>query len=99
MSEFVMRTHAVETLFCLFWLLKTLITISSQIDDMEDPEEELRQFKQYLIGKGKKYEDLNEDQLLRWSETFDKYKALQSQTLASQAQAGKDWFSMMYDDY
>ncbi len=57
---------------------------------MEDPEEELRQFKQYLIGKGKKYEDLNEDQLLRWSETFDKYKALQSQTLASQAQAGKD---------
>jgi hypothetical protein len=52
---------------------------------MANPEEELRQFKQYLIGRGKNYENLDEDQLLRWSETFDRYKVLQSQIPAPQA--------------
>ncbi len=61
---------------------------SSQIEDMADPEEELRQFKQYLIGKGERYEDLSKEERRSWAETFDKYKALQSQTPASQA--GKD---------
>ncbi len=51
---------------------------------MADPEE-LRQFKQYLAGKGKNYEDLDENKLLCWSETYDKFQVLQSQIPPQQA--------------
>lgn len=53
---------------------------------MATPEEQLEDFKKYLLGKGEKYENLTKQEKMSWSEVYDKYKAIQS---TSQASAGK----------
>jgi hypothetical protein len=47
-------------------------------EEMTTAAERLADLKNYLLTKGRKYEDLTEDQLIKWSEVYDKYNSLQT---------------------